>query len=71
MIRSRLVGHVLNKREPKKVCTEMEEDLKLADILPSDRSDHCRFRNYKKLSWEIFVSGLQKVRTTLDEFYMY
>ena len=50
MIRSRLVGHVLNKREPKKVCTEMEEDLKLADILPSDRSDHCRFRTYKKLS---------------------
>ena len=49
----------------------MEEDLKLADILPSDRSDHCRFRTYKKLSSEIFVSGLQKVRTTLDEFYMY
>ena len=36
MIRSRLVGKMAEKQS-QKVCTAMEEDLKLADILPSDR----------------------------------
>ena len=39
MIRSRLVGNIAEK-QAKKVCTAMEEDLKLADILPPDRWDH-------------------------------
>ena len=40
LIRSRLVGRLLNKRKPERVCTEMEQDLQLANILPADRWDH-------------------------------
>lgn len=36
MIRSRLVGNIAEKQS-KKVCSAMEQDLQLSDILPSDR----------------------------------
>ena len=50
MIRSRLVGHIAEK-ESRKVCSDMERDLKLAEILPSDRWEHFIIYLFVKTRW--------------------
>ena len=63
MIRSRQVGHI-SEKQSKKVCADLERDLKLADILPSDRWDQIssiyfypldKIKRYVRIKYEDLV----------------
>ena len=67
MIRSRLVGKMKAEKQSREVCTAMERDLKLADILPSDRWDHASCPVYlydlglKVYQDQIWTSGRESI----------